>query len=89
MAFGNTLRNVATIDATPVEKQVQTLELKLEQIELAALLRQCAETVCLRYRVPAEVVFSQPRDRLFVVRLAGNVLAEEGLGQDLESWPAY
>jgi carbonic anhydrase len=35
---------------------------------------------CSDARVPAEIIFGQARNNLFVVRLAGNVLSEEGLG---------
>ncbi len=35
---------------------------------------------CSDARVPAEIIFNQLRNNLFVVRVAGNVLAEENLG---------
>jgi carbonic anhydrase len=35
---------------------------------------------CSDARVPAEMIFGQVRNNLFVVRLAGNVLSDEGLG---------
>jgi carbonic anhydrase len=40
-----------------------------------AVLLGCADA-----RVPAEIIFGQARNNLFVVRLAGNVLTEEGAG---------
>lgn len=45
-----------------------------KQAPFAALLG-CADA-----RVPAEIIFGQPRNNLFVVRLAGNVLSDESLG---------
>lgn len=45
-----------------------------KQAPFAALLG-CADA-----RVPAEIIFGQPRNNLFVVRLAGNVLSDECLG---------
>lgn len=45
-----------------------------KQTPFAALLG-CADA-----RVPAEIIFGQPRNNLFVVRLAGNVLSDECLG---------
>ncbi|MBM4071345.1 MAG: carbonic anhydrase [Planctomycetes bacterium] len=46
----------------------------VKQAPFAALLG-CADA-----RVPAEIIFGQPRNNLFVVRLAGNVLSDECLG---------
>lgn len=35
---------------------------------------------CSDARVPAEIIFGQTRNSLFVVRMAGNILSEEGMG---------
>jgi carbonic anhydrase len=35
---------------------------------------------CSDARVPAEIIFGQTRNNLFVVRMAGNILTEEGMG---------
>ena len=42
------------LDAAQLDKQ--RIEAEVEDVEIAALLRECAETVCLRYRVPPETV---------------------------------
>lgn len=46
----------------------------VKQTPFAALMG-CADA-----RVPAEIIFGQPRNNMFVVRLAGNVLSDECLG---------
>ncbi|AFY41737.1 carbonic anhydrase [Nostoc sp. PCC 7107] len=58
----------------PNQSRLRLQETSLGQYPFAAILG-CADS-----RVPAEIVFDQGLGDLFVVRLAGNVVSQEGVG---------
>jgi carbonic anhydrase len=59
----------------PQDLGLTTPEGKVSKQAPFAVLLGCSDA-----RVPAEMIFGQVRNNLFVVRLAGNVLSSEGLG---------
>ncbi|MGB0213571.1 carbonic anhydrase [Algiphilus sp.] len=60
--------------ATPTAQQAEAITLPREQKPMAIVLG-CADA-----RVPAELVFDQGLGDLFVIRVAGNIVAPSGIG---------
>jgi carbonic anhydrase len=71
---GNRLFVAATENSQPLISNIRRAELALEQKPFAIVLG------CSDARVPAELVFSQGMGDLFVIRVAGNVVAPSQIG---------
>lgn len=71
---GNKLFVAATEDGQPLISNIRRAELALEQKPFAIILG-CSDS-----RVPAELVFCQGMGDLFVIRVAGNVVAPSQIG---------